>query len=87
LTHHNTVFTQLLKYIPRHKLKSLANRHHVGQKLRNISWWSQLVSLCLAQVSSRSNLRDIASNLSAQSAKLYHLGQRSRDPNLTSPHQ
>jgi len=74
LAHHNTVFAQLLKFIPRHEFESLASRHHQGQKLRKMSRWSQYVALCLAQVSGRSSLRDIVSNLSAQSAKLYHLG-------------
>jgi len=74
LAHHNTVFAQLLKFIPRHEFESLANRHHQGQKLRRMTRWSQYVALCLAQVSGRSSLRDIVSNLSAQSAKLYHLG-------------
>jgi hypothetical protein len=74
LAHHNTVFSQLLKLIPRHEFESLANKHHQGQKLRRMTRWSQYVALCLAQVSGRSSLRDIVSNLSAQSAKLYHLG-------------
>ncbi len=39
-----------------------------------MSRWSQYVALCLAQVAGRSSLRDIVSNLSAQTAKLYHLG-------------
>lgn len=36
--------------------------------------WSQFVALSLAQLAGRSSLRDIVDNLSAQSAKLYHLG-------------
>lgn len=39
-----------------------------------MSRWSQFVALSLAQFAGRSSLRDIVSNLSAQSAKLYHLG-------------
>lgn len=39
-----------------------------------MSRWSQFVSLSLAQFSGRSSLRDIVGNLSAQTAKLYHLG-------------
>jgi len=74
LAHHNTVFAQLLKFIPRHEFESLASRHHQGQRLRRMTRWSQYVALFLAQVSGRSSLRDIVSNLSAQSAKLYHLG-------------
>lgn len=74
MAHHNTVFAQLLKFVPRHEFESLANRHHEGQKLRKMSRWSQYVALCLAQVAGRSSPRDIVSNISAQTAKLYHLG-------------
>lgn len=74
MAHHNTIFAQLLKLVPRHEFESLAQQHHVGQKLRKMSRWSQYVAFCLAQVAGRSSLRDIVSNLSAQAAKLYHLG-------------
>jgi len=76
LAHHSTVFAQLLKWVPRHEFETLANRHHKGQRLRRCSRWSQFVALGLAQLSGRSSLRDIVSNVSAQAAKLYHLGIR-----------
>lgn len=76
MAHHNTVFSQLLKFIPRHEFESLANEHHNGRKLRKMSRWLQFVSLSLAQLTGRVSLRDIVSNLSAQSRKLYHLGAR-----------
>jgi len=74
LAHHNTVLAQLLKFFPRHEFEALANRHHEGQKLRRMTRWSQFVALCMGQLAGRSSLRDIVSNLSAQTAKLYHLG-------------
>jgi putative transposase len=74
LAHHNTVFAQLLKFIPRHEFEALANQHHQGQKLRKMTHWSQFVALTMAQLSRRSSLRDIVSNLTAQATKLYHLG-------------
>jgi len=76
LAHDNTVFAQLLKWVPRHEFEALAKRHHKGQRLRRCSRWSQFVALGLAQLSGRDSLRDIVSNLSAQAAKLYHLGIR-----------
>lgn len=39
-----------------------------------MSRWSQFVALSLGQLAGRASLRDIVSNLSAQAAKLYHLG-------------
>lgn len=74
LSHHNTVFSQLLKMVPRHEFETLANRHHEGRKLRKMTRWSQFVAMALAQLSGRASLRDVVSNLSAQGAKLYHLG-------------
>lgn len=74
MAHHNTIFAQLLKLVPRHEFETLANQHHDGQKLRRMTRWSQFVALSLAQLAGRSSLRDIVDNLSAQSAKLYHLG-------------
>lgn len=74
MPHHNTVFSQLLKLVPRHEFETLANRHHEGRKLRTMTRWSQFVAMALGQLSGRSSLRDVVSNLSAQAAKLYHLG-------------
>jgi len=74
LAHHDTVFSQILKLIPRHEFESLARKHHQGQKLRKMTRWSQFVSLGLAQLAGRVSLRDVVSNLKAQTSKLYHLG-------------
>ncbi|MES9812587.1 MAG: DUF4372 domain-containing protein, partial [Candidatus Thiodiazotropha sp.] len=30
-SHHNTVFSQLLKLIPRHEFETLAKQHHTGR--------------------------------------------------------
>ena len=74
LSHNNTVFSQLLKLVPRHEFEALANRHHEGRKLRKMTRWSQFVAMATAQLAGRTSLRDVVSNLSAQAAKLYHLG-------------
>jgi hypothetical protein len=74
LAHHNTVFSQLLKLVSRHEFEALANQHHTGRKLRKMTRWSQFVAMATAQLSSRSSLRDVVSNLTAQATKLYHLG-------------
>jgi putative transposase len=76
MAHHNTVFAQLLKFVSRHEFERLAKGHHCGQKLRSTSRWSQFVCLCLGQLSGRHSLRDIESNMKAQSSRLFHLGAR-----------
>lgn len=74
LSHHNTVFSQLLKLVPRHDFEALAKQHHTGRSFRTASRWSQFVSLSMAQLSGRNSLRDIVENISAQAHRLYHLG-------------
>lgn len=74
MSHHNTVFSQLLKLLPRHEFETLANQHHSGRAFRKASRWSQFVTMAMAQLSGRNSLRDIVENMSAQSHRLYHLG-------------
>ncbi len=74
MAHHNTVFSQLLKFIPRHEFETLANRHHSGRSFRTASRWSQFVTMAMAQLAGRNSLRDIVENISAQAHRLYHLG-------------
>ncbi len=74
MAHHNTVLSQLLKFIPRHEFETLANRHHSGRVFRTASRWSQFVTMAIAQLAGRNSLRDIVENISAQAHRLYHLG-------------
>ena len=70
MVHHNTVFLQILKLVPRHEFESLAQKHHQGHELRKMTRWSQFVSLGPAQLAERVSLRDVVSNLKTQACKL-----------------
>lgn len=74
MAHHNTIFSQLLKFLPRHEFEQLAKQHHQGGALRTTSRWSQFVALVVGQLAGRQSLRDIESNMKAQAQRLYHLG-------------
>ena len=74
MSHNNTVFSQLLKLLPRHEFETLSKQHHSGRSFRTASRWCQFVTLVMAQLSGRSSLRDIVDNMAAQSHRLYHLG-------------
>ena len=74
MAHHNTVFSQILKLIPRHEFEILANKHHSGRSFRTASRWSQFVTMAMAQLSGRNSLRDIVESISSQAHRLYHLG-------------
>ena len=66
MAHYNTVFSQLLKLIPRHEFETLAKQHHSGRSFRSASRWSQFVTMAMGQLSGRNSLRDIVENISAQ---------------------
>jgi len=74
VAHCSTVLSQIVRIFPRHEFQSLAKRHHVGQKFRSFSRWSQFVAMLAAQLTGRSSLRDVVDSFSAQGSKIYHLG-------------
>lgn len=74
MAHCSTVLSQIVRIFPRHEFQSLANKHHVGQKFRSFSRWSQFVAMLTAQMTGRSSLRDVVDNLGVQTSKLYHVG-------------
>ena len=59
MAHHNTVFAQLLRFVPRHDLRPLPASTDTAKGLRAMSRWSQFVALGLAQLTGRQSLRDI----------------------------
>ncbi|MDP7601411.1 MAG: IS4 family transposase [Rhodospirillales bacterium] len=74
MSHNNTVFSQILKLVPRYDFERLAHEHHSGRSFRSASRWSQFVAMTMAQLSGRKSLRDVIDNMSAQAHRLYHLG-------------
>ncbi len=74
MAHCNTIFSQILKLVPRHEFETLANIHHSGRSFRTASRWSQFVTMVMGQLAGRSSLRDIVDNISVQVHRLYHLG-------------
>lgn len=56
MAHYNTIFSQILKFVPRLEFEALANRHHTGRAFRTASRWSQFVTMAMAQLSGRNSL-------------------------------
>jgi len=76
VAHHNTILRQIAAFLPRHEFDSLAKDHHLGQKFRSFTRWTQFMVMFIGQLSGRKSLRDIVMNVGAQANKLYHLGIR-----------
>ena len=74
MAHYNTVFTQLLRFVPRHHFSPLEKKHGTGRTARTFTRWNQFVCLMFMQVTNRVSLRDSVQSLSVRSKFLYHLG-------------
>jgi len=74
MAHCNTILSQILNLVSRHEFESLAREHHSGRSFRTASRWSQFVTMCIGQLTSRCSLRDVIETVSAQQHRLYHLG-------------
>ena len=72
-----TLFAQIMDFLPWKTFRRLVSRHEGNRGVRTLSCAEQFRVLAFAQLTGRESLRDIEASLSAQSAKLYHMGIRS----------
>lgn len=77
MKHSNSIYYQLLKFIPRHTFQKVVDRHKGDHRIRTLSCWDQLVVLLFAQLNSQNSLRGIETTFNSQRSKLYHLGASS----------
>ncbi len=72
-----TIFSQIMNYIPRHSFCSCVNKYRGDYRIRIFTCWEQFLVMAFAQLTYRESLRDIETCLRAMQNKLYHLGIRS----------
>jgi len=71
-----TLFAQLMDFLPWSTFDRIVARHDGNRAVRTLSCTAQYQVMAFAQITYRESLRDIEACLSAQSAKLYHMGFR-----------
>ena len=72
-----TLFTQIMDFLPWKTFHRLVTRYDGDYRVRTLPCAEHFRVLAFAQLTYRESLRDIEACLSAQSAKLYHMGIRS----------
>jgi putative transposase len=77
MAHHSTIFSQILKLVPRHEFDQLAKKHDGARRSDAMNRWTQFVAMSTAQLSGRSSLRDIEQTIASQKHVNYHLGSGS----------
>ena len=70
----STVFSQLLKAVPRGWFEREAVRHWSGRKKRELSQWGHVVAMILAQMTGQRSLRDHERMVERHAGILPHLG-------------
>lgn len=71
-----TLFAQLMDFLPWSTFDRIVARYEGNRGVRKLSCAAQYQIMAFAQLTYRESLRDIESCLSAQTAKLYHMGLR-----------
>ena len=70
----SSIFSQVLKLIPRADFDAAAHKHQAERNAKGFSSWGQFVAMLFCQLGSVSSLRDITNGLAASEGKLRHLG-------------
>jgi hypothetical protein len=71
-----TLFALVLDFLPWTTFQRIVARHRGDHRVRTLTCAEQFRCMAFAQLTFRESLRDIESCLSAQPAKLYHMGFR-----------
>jgi hypothetical protein len=69
-----TVFRQMLQFLPRHDFNLCVRRYRGDYRAKSFSTYDQFLCLAYAQMAGRESLRDIETCLNSHREKLYHIG-------------
>jgi hypothetical protein len=72
-----TVFAQLMEWLPQHPFRRCVQRYGGNHRVRSFSCFDQFLCMAFAQLTYRESLRDIETCLRALGPRLYHAGIRS----------
>ncbi len=70
----SSLFSQLLRQIPRPVFEKLVMRHKGDYRAKGFTCWTQFVSMLFCQLAKAESLREICNGLSCCLGKLVHLG-------------
>ena len=74
MRHHNSLFHQLLQFVPWGRFEQLVESHGADRRVRRMTTRSQLVALMYGQLAGAQSLREIEQGMSSHAQRLYHLG-------------
>lgn len=76
MRHHNSVFHQLLQFVPWDRFDRAVEAHAADMRVRRLTTKSQFIALLYAQLAGAQSLREIEQAMASHRHRLYHLGAR-----------
>src|SRR5690554_4163040 len=70
----STIFSKLIKAIPRREFEKIVMRYSGNYRVRNFSCWDQMISMIYNQLAQKKSLRDLELSFNSQHKHFYHLG-------------
>ena len=70
----STIFSKLMKAIPRRDFEKIVNKYSGDYRVRRMSCWDQMVGMIYNQLSQKTSLRDLELSFNSQYTNFYHLG-------------
>ncbi|MCX6799772.1 MAG: IS4 family transposase [Candidatus Falkowbacteria bacterium] len=70
----NTIFGQLLQFLPRNKFNQYVGQHETDKLVRKMTTWNQFNIMLFAQAKGMDSLRDIETSFNLHKEAWYHLG-------------
>ena len=74
MTKVGTVFTELLKLVPRYHFDRAVNCYTGDRYAKSFTCWKQFITILYSQITRKDSLREIETGLLTQSNRWYHLG-------------
>src|SRR5262245_27281895 len=74
MRHQNSVFHDLLKYLPWGCVERAVEKHGADDLARSLNTKCHLIALLFSQLSGATSLRAIVTGMASHQARLYHLG-------------
>ncbi len=75
--HSNTLFGQLLSFLPKNKFNQFVGQHEADRYVKKMTSWNQFVILMYAQATGKDSLREIETGFNIHDNSWYHLGIKS----------
>lgn len=76
MRHHNSLFHQMLQFVPWDRFDRLVDEHGADARVRQLTTKSHLIALLYAQLAGAQSLREIEATMGSHAHRLYHLGAK-----------